>query len=142
MEQDIRWQQRFHNYTKALSRFQEAVDLAKSRELSQLEKQGLIQSFEFTQELSWKVMKDFLEYQGVATGIMGSKDAIRNGFSVGLIQEGDIWMDMVTSRNSASHTYNEETADAILQKCIHSYIAQFCKLRERLEMELSSAQGI
>ena len=73
MEQDIRWQQRFHNYTKVLSRFQEAVDLAKSRELSQLEKQGLIQSFEFTQELSWKVMKDFLEYQGVATGIMGSK---------------------------------------------------------------------
>ncbi|MBO7174554.1 MAG: nucleotidyltransferase substrate binding protein, partial [Spirochaetaceae bacterium] len=66
MEQDIRWQQRFHNYTKALSCFQEAVDLAKSRELSQLEKQGLIQSFEFTQELSWKVMKDFLEYQGVA----------------------------------------------------------------------------
>lgn len=60
MEQDIRWQQRFHNYTKVLSRFQEAVDLAKSRELSQLEKQGLIQSFEFTQELSWKVMKDFL----------------------------------------------------------------------------------
>ena len=142
MEQDIRWKQRFHNYTKALSRFQEAVDLAKSRELSQLEKQGLIQSFEFTQELSWKVMKDFLEYQGVATGIMGSKDAIRNGFSVGLIQEGDIWMDMVTSRNAASHTYNEETADAILQKCIHSYAAQFCKLRERLEMELAPTQGI
>ena len=73
---------------------------------------------------------------------MGSKDAIRNGFSVGLIQEGDIWMDMVTSRNAASQTYNEETADAILQKCIHSYAAQFCKLRERLEMELASAQVI
>lgn len=135
MEQDIRWKQRFTNYTKALSRFQEGVDLAKTRELSQLEKQGLIQSFEFTQELAWKVLKDFLEYQGVATEIMGSKDAVRHGFSAGLIQDGDIWMDMIASRNLASHTYNEETADAILQKCIESYSPKFIELKRKLEAQ-------
>lgn len=136
MEQDIRWKQRFSNYTKALAVFTEAVELARSRQLSPLEKQGLVQSFEFTQELSWKVLKDFLEYQGAATGILGSKDAIRRGFAAGLIQEGDIWMDMIASRNLASHTYNQETAEAIIQKCVESYAPQFRLLKERLEAEL------
>lgn len=136
MTQDIRWKQRFQNYTKALSRFLEAVDLAKSRQLSQLEQQGLIQSFEFTQELSWKVIKDFLEYQGATTGIMGSKDAIRHGFSVGLLENGDVWMDMVSSRNAASHTYNEETAEAIVKKCLDSYAQEFERLRQQLEARL------
>ena len=136
MEQDIRWKQRFHSYTKALAVFTEAVELAQSRPLSPLEKQGLVQSFEFTQELSWKVLKDFLEYQGAATGILGSKDAIRRGFAAGLISDGDLWMDMIASRNLASHTYNQETADEILQKCVESYAPQFQQLQKRLEVEL------
>lgn len=142
MEQDIRWKQRFSNYTKALSVFLEAVSLAKTRELTQLEKQGLIQSFEFTQELSWKVLKDYLEYQGAASDIVGSRDAVRHGFSAGLIRDGDLWMDMIASRNLASHTYNQETADEILQKCVESYALQFQRLQERLETELTPAQGI
>lgn len=101
-----------------------------------LEKQGLVQSFEFTQELSWKVLKDFLEYQGAATGILGSKDAIPRGFAAGLISDGDTWMDMIASRNLASHTYNQETADEILQKCVESYAPQFQQLQKRLEAEL------
>lgn len=136
MEQDIRWKQRLHSYTKALAVFTEAVELARSRPLSPLEKQGLVQSFEFTQELSWKVLKDFLEYQGAATGILGSKDAIRRGFAAGLISDGDTWMDMIASRNLASHTYNQETADEILQKCVESYAPQFQQLQKRLEAEL------
>ncbi|MBQ8385646.1 MAG: nucleotidyltransferase substrate binding protein [Spirochaetaceae bacterium] len=136
MEQDIRWKQWFHSYTKALAVFTEAVELARSRPLSPLEKQGLVQSFEFTQELSWKVLKDFLEYQGAATGILGSKDAIPRGFAAGLISDGDTWMDMIASRNLASHTYNQETADEILQKCVESYAPQFQQLQKRLEAEL------
>ena len=136
MEQDIRWKQWFHSYTKALAVFTEAVELARSRPLSPLEKQGLVQSFEFTQELSWKVLKDFLEYQGAATGILGSKDAIPRGFAAGLISDGDTWMDMIASRNLASHTYNQETADEILQKCVESYAPQFQQLQKRLEVEL------
>lgn len=136
MTQDIRWKQRFANYTKALSVFLEAVELSRERELSRLEKQGLIQSFEFTQELSWKLLKDYLEYQGAASTIVGSKDAVRYGFSAGLIHEGDLWMDMIASRNLASHTYNEGTADEILQKCVESYAPQFQQLQKRLEAEL------
>lgn len=108
--------------------------LAKTRELTQ--------SFEFTQELSWKVLKDYLEYQGTASGIVGSRDAVRHGFSAGLIRDGDLWMDMIASRNLANHTYNQETADEILRKCVESYALQFQQLQERLAAELTPAQGI
>jgi nucleotidyltransferase substrate binding protein (TIGR01987 family) len=73
--EDIRWKQRFSNYTNALEQLQEAVDLSCERELSMLEKQGLIQAFEYTHELAWNVMKDFLEYQG-NQNVKGSRDAI------------------------------------------------------------------
>ena len=66
MTQDIRWKQRFSNYRKAFQNLVDAVELAHSRELSNLEQQGLIQSFEFTHELAWNVLKDYLEHQGIA----------------------------------------------------------------------------
>jgi nucleotidyltransferase substrate binding protein (TIGR01987 family) len=66
MSQDIRWKQRFSNYTRAFQSLTEAVALSQQRELSALEQQGLIQSFEFTHELAWKMLKDYLEYQGVS----------------------------------------------------------------------------
>ena len=136
METDIRWKQRFQNYCKALNRFYEAVRLANERPLSDLERQGLIQAFKFTQELSWKTLKDFLEYKGAAQEIIGSKDAVRQAFSAGIIVDGDIWMDMIASRNASSHAYNEETAAAIADKCVRSYCAAFLQLKERLEREL------
>jgi nucleotidyltransferase substrate binding protein (TIGR01987 family) len=70
MTEDIRWKQRFSNYTKAFQSLTEAVDLSLERELSALEQQGLIQSFEFTHELAWKVLKDYLEYQAVVESIL------------------------------------------------------------------------
>ena len=79
-ESDIRWKQRFSNYKKALAILRRGIELKKTRELSELERGGLIQSFEFTQELSWKVLKDYLEYQGFI-GIIGSRDAYRNAFN-------------------------------------------------------------
>ena len=69
-------------------------------------------------------------------GIMGSKDAIRHGFAAGLLENGDVWMDMVSSRNAARHTYNQETADAILQKCVDSYAQEFERLKQQLEARL------
>lgn len=74
------------------------------RELSVLEEQGLIQSFEYTHELAWKTLKDFLIDRG-NEGIYGSKDAVRASFQTGLIEEGEIWMDMIGSRNDTYHTY-------------------------------------
>lgn len=136
MEQDIRWKQRFQNYCRAFAVFESAVQTAQSRNLSELEKQGLIQSFEFTQELSWKTLKDFLEYKGTDSEIVGSKDAVRKAFSAGIIENGDVWMDMIASRNISSHTYNNETADEILEKCIKLYYGAFKSLKMRLEKEL------
>lgn len=122
--QDIRWKQRFNNYLKALQTLDEAAALAQTRTLSKLEQQGLIQSFEFTHELAWNVFKDYLTDKGVA-GLIGSKDATRSAFKNGLISEGDDWMAMIADRNLTSHTYDEETAQAIATHILERYYPAF-----------------
>lgn len=134
-EEDIRWQQRFSNYKKALGQLIKAVEIQNTRALSDLEKQGLIQAFEFTHELAWNVMKDFFKYQGNTT-ITGSRDASREAFKNGIIDNGAIWMDMIKSRNRSSHTYNEEIADEIVIQISKSYLPLFLKFREEMEQRL------
>lgn len=119
---DIRWQQRLVNYEKALSQLISAVNLSKQRSLSELEKQGLIQAFEFTHELAWNVMKDYFLYQG-NTSITGSRDAVRESFSKGLITDGEGWMEMIMSRNQTSHTYNLKVANEIAEKIISQSVS-------------------
>ena len=91
---DVRWRQRFSNFTQALQTLRRAVHLSEKRDLSELEQQGLIQGFEFTHELAWNVLKDYLEEQGFV-GIVGSKNATREAFRNGLIGDGESWMDMI-----------------------------------------------
>jgi len=129
---DIRWVQRFDNYCKALSQLERAVFLSKERGLSDLEEQGLIQSFEYTHELAWKTLKDFLNYKGNYE-IYGSRDATKEAFKYDLIVNGEIWMDMIKSRNKSSHTYNEETANSIVHAIINDYFQEFANLKNRLE---------
>jgi len=131
MDEDIRWKQRFQNYKKALITLRNAVELAASRELTDLEKQGMIQGFEFSFELAWNVMKDYLEEQGI-TGIMGSKNAVRYAFNKGLIEDGEVWMDMIQDRNMASHSYDDETAQALFTAIKDIYYTQFVKLAEKM----------
>jgi len=128
---DVRWQQRFSNYTKALTQLTDAIQLSQERDLSELEQQGLIQAFEYTHELAWNTLKDFLKSRG-ARGIYGSKDATREAFKLGLIKNGDIWMDMIQSRNKTSHTYNEEVAKEIVAAIEEDYFAEFTKLQVTL----------
>lgn len=75
-DQDIRWIQRFASFTRALSQLEAAVSLADQRPLSELEQQGMIQSFEYTHELSWNVLRDYLKDQGTQQ-LFGSKDSVR-----------------------------------------------------------------
>jgi nucleotidyltransferase substrate binding protein (TIGR01987 family) len=124
MIQDIRWKQRFNNYLKALQTLDEAFVLAQTRALSKLEQQGLIQSFEFTHELAWNVFKDYLSDKGIS-GLIGSKDASRSAFKNGLIAEGDDWMSMIADRNLTSHTYDQETAQAIAAHILERYYPAF-----------------
>jgi nucleotidyltransferase substrate binding protein (TIGR01987 family) len=116
---DIRWKQRFENYQRALQSLHRAVDLAAQRSLSELEQQGLVQGFDFTHELAWNVLKDYLEEQGI-TGVIGSKNATRLAFKNGLLADGEVWMEMIRARNLSSHTYNldvaAEIADMILTR--------------------------
>lgn len=126
--QDIRWIQRFNNFSKALKQLTKFI---KKRDLSELEQQGLIQSFEYNYELAWNTLKDFYENQG-ETGIQGSRDAIRLSFKRGLIENGDIWMKMIKSRTLTSHTYNEETANEIATDIISNYFNEFLKLQAKL----------
>jgi nucleotidyltransferase substrate binding protein (TIGR01987 family) len=123
--QDIRWQQRLNNYQTALARFNEGVALSKQRPLSNLEEQGLIQGFEFTHELAWNVMKDFLNDQDGGLKIAGSKDATRLAFQRELITHGEDWMEMIESRNLSSHTYDVATADKVSARILEKYAALF-----------------
>ncbi|GAB3322195.1 nucleotidyltransferase substrate binding protein [Haliea atlantica] len=132
MDDDIRWQQRLANYQRALGNLTEAVELSRERELFNLEKQGLIQAFEFTHELACNCLRDYLRYQG-EQNLMGSRDATRRAFAVGLITDGEQWMDMIANRNRTSHTYNESTARQIAEAITERYHVLFCQLAERLE---------
>ena len=130
-KEDIRWQQRFANYNSALSKLSEAVALNEARPLSELEKQGLIQSFEYTHELAWKVMQDFFVYQG-NTEIRGSRDATRQAFQTNLIEDGDGWMEMIAKRNLTSHTYNKEIAEEIYESIIARFHPLFIVFKQKM----------
>lgn len=136
--EDIRWQQRFDNFQNALEELTEAVDLYRERPLSKLEKQGLVKAFEFTHELAWNVMKDYFEYQGKIS-IMGSRDATREAFNRGMITDGENWMEMIKSRNKSSHTYNQETADELVEDTVNIFHGLFLQLENKL-MELADAR--
>lgn len=132
---DIRWQQRFSNYRKALAQLAEAVELSQQRPLTRLEQQGLIQGFEYTYELAWNVFKDFLVNQG-NKNMYGSRDAIREAFKAELIADGEGWMAMFKDRNMTSHTYNEDTANEITEKIIARYFRLLLEF-EAKAMELT-----
>jgi nucleotidyltransferase substrate binding protein (TIGR01987 family) len=146
--EDIRWVNQLRNYDKALARLNEAVlkiqqdfqadaigNISKDAFLDDIIKEGLIQRFEYTHELAWNVMKDFLVESG-NTKIFGSKDATLEAFSAGLILHGEVWMDMINSRNKTSHTYNEEVADEIFFKIMneyHSLLMAFAATMQRMK---------
>jgi nucleotidyltransferase substrate binding protein (TIGR01987 family) len=131
-QEDIRWEQRFSNYRKALGKLRETVNYIQNEVenketpsvLDDIVKQGLIQSFEYTHELAWKVIKDYFTDQG-NPNITGSRDATREAFQLGLIADGDAWMDMIKSRNLTSHTYDEDTANHIYQQILKAYFPAF-----------------
>lgn len=129
-EKDVRWIQRFSNYRKALIQLGKAVNIVSavsnsSSDQNDLLAEGLIQRYEYTHELAWKVMKDYEEYQGI-TDIMGSRDAIRVALRAGILDD-DRWMDTISDRNLTSHNYDDETAKHIVNNIINVYYPLFVK---------------
>ncbi len=151
MEQDIRWEQRFANYVKALHKLTQSIDYIKNNftnrkrlvhdkdfVLDEMLREGLIQRFEYTHELAWNVMKDYAIYQGNSS-IGGSRDASREAFQLQLI--ADVWMDMISSRNKTLHTYNEETAEEIFSKILEEYYPAFIAFKDKMEEKRSQLHG-
>jgi nucleotidyltransferase substrate binding protein (TIGR01987 family) len=142
MQSDIRWQQRFSNYVKALNKLTEAVRyVTDDKNLSygvsagiipDIIKEGLIQRFEYTHELAWNTMKDYADYQGNSS-IGGSRDATREAFQLKLIDDGYVWMDMINSRNKTSHTYDEKVADDIYNRIVSEYYPAFIRFKTVME---------
>ena len=111
---------------KGLKRLTRFIDKG---EINEMEGQGLIQSFEYTYELAWTLMKDFFEDQR-ESDVMGSRDAFRLAFKRGLIEEGEVWMDMIKSRNLTSHVYAETTARHIVEDVCAHFHASFVAMPE------------
>lgn len=130
--QDIRWKQRFEHFVNAFKQLKNAKQLKAERDFTELELQGVIQAFEVSQELSWKVMKDFLEEQG-KTDLFGSKNAVKEAFNVGLISKGEVWLDMIKSRNLTSHIYDEKEVLAILEIILNDYFPVFIDFEHKMK---------
>ncbi|MDR5640058.1 MULTISPECIES: nucleotidyltransferase substrate binding protein [unclassified Thermosynechococcus] len=136
-----RWQWRLKSYKKAFQRLQEGVELCRTRPLSNIEKQGVIQGFEYTFELAWNLLRDYLLYQGILE-IRGSRDAIRGAVKYGLIDQGERWLDMLETRNLTSHTYEEDLAELVLSRItteFYPHFAELLRIFQELEVEDAGA---
>ncbi len=133
---DIRWQQRFSNFNKAFRKLEKYVG---QKEMNELEEQGLIKSFEYTYELAWKTLQDLLHHIGYKD-IRGPKPVIEQCFQDGFISHGEAWIRMQNSKNLTSHTYNQETANEIVESINSEYYYLFKDLQKRLEEERSGKQ--
>jgi len=131
-EADVRWQQRFANYNRALEQLEQFFE---PPALNAREQQGLIKAFEYTFELAWNTLRDLLRSQGNTT-LLGSRDTVREAFRLGLLDDGEAWMLMIQDRNLTSHTYNRATADAIAANISGRYLHCFRQLKTRLDQRI------
>ena len=108
---DVRWKQRFQNYERAVALLHEPIDHGVEG-LSTLEKEGMIQRFEFALELGWKTLKDYLDYEGLVIAPVTPRNVVKEAFGAGILPDGQVWIDMIDHRNLLSHTYDEKTFEA------------------------------
>jgi len=133
MKPDVRWKQRFSNFDRALALLDEPLKVGVAG-LSLLEKEGVIQRFEYTLELAWKTLKDFLEEGGLVISPVTPRQVLKDAFAAGILPDGQVWIDMIDHRNSLSHTYDSlvfERAVVAIEnrylpalKTLHAYLAE------------------
>jgi nucleotidyltransferase substrate binding protein (TIGR01987 family) len=120
-----RWVYRFDNYQRAFALLREAGELAGARELSALEQEGVIQRFEYTWELAWKLLADLLAADGVDLETLTPRAVIRAAFAAKLIADGEAWMGALDARNKMSHTYNLREFETVIEEIRSSYLVLF-----------------
>ncbi|MGG7141870.1 nucleotidyltransferase substrate binding protein [Clostridium nigeriense] len=128
---EIRWKQRFENFNKSYTLLDK---YSKKEDLSELEQAGIIQFFEMTFELAWKVLKDYLESEGYI--VKSPRETIKQAFQIGLINDGHIWMEALTVRNLTTYTYDENLVKKLISDIINIYFPELKLLHERLEKDL------
>ena len=136
-----RWEQKLTSYHRALNRLAEVVNEMDKRQLNDFEADGLVQRFEFTFELAWKLIKSYAEFQGTDKEIMGSRDAVRWAFENHLISDSATWMEMIKRRNDTSHNYDESTAAEVVMRVKLSYFQAFVALYDEMNKLVSDTQN-
>jgi len=128
---DVRWRQRFANFKRAFSLLESVID---QDELNDAERAGLIKFFEMAFELSWKLLKDYLEAEGY--NVKSPREAIKQAFQIGIIEDGQTWLIALEDRNLTTHTYDEETAKKVEQSIKKVYEPLICSLYKWFEEKL------
>lgn len=135
-----RWVYRFDNFERAFKLLCEAIETKRSRTLTQLEEEGVIQRFEYTWELTWKVLKDYLEHTGVVLETVTPAAVIKAAFAAKLIEDGDVWMQALDARNKMSHTYNLKTFEQIIMDIEKKYLDVLKKMYTQM-LKFSAQEG-
>jgi nucleotidyltransferase substrate binding protein (TIGR01987 family) len=129
MNPDIRWKQRFQNFGRGFVLLREALE-RKPENLSMLEKEGVIQRFEYTFELAWKTLKDYLEEGGLVISPVTPRQVIKEAFAAKIISDGDVWIKMLDNRNLLSHTYDSSVFEQAVEAIASHYLPAMAKLHE------------
>ncbi len=131
MSTKLRFKQKLKDFNNALNRLEESLN---KKNISKLEQDGIIQRFEFSFELAWKTLKSYLEQQGFSD-LNSPKNIIRKAFQVKLIENGDLWFQMLDDRNSLSHMYDQKMSDNIFSNIAKDYIHALKNLITKLKIE-------
>ena len=135
-EQGIRWQQRFDNFKRAFLLLREAMESDREN-MSQLEKEGIIQRFEYTFELAWNVLKDRMEYNGVSLDKISPKSVVRQAYASKYIADAEPWLKMIGDRNLMSHTYDFAKFEAVIERIDDLYLPILNELYMQLLSEIN-----
>lgn len=129
---DIRWIQRFQNFTKAMNYLEQALQIPNT---DIVQKAGIIQFFEMSFELAWNLVKDYLEEQGFVD-VKSPRGALKKAFEIGILENGHDWMDLLQDRNLTAHTYDEQKANDMEQLIENKYFPLLKSLHNSFKQKL------
>ncbi len=132
--EEIRWHYRFHNFSRAYALLSEALE-REVEDLNELEREGAIQRFEYTFQLAWLTLKDRLEYGGIVLTEVTPRNVIQQAFAAKLIDDAEVWVDMLIDRNLMSHTYDFARFQAVLTSVRSRYLPALSDFYQRFGLE-------
>ena len=136
-QSDIRWKQRFDNLQRAYQRLRWALESHQQDPDNDLIRMAVIKAYEFTFELSWKTLKDFLAYNGIDAKL--PREVLKQAFATGLVINGQLWIDMLEERNLMAHTYDDARARKAVDQIQERYLGGLQQLHDMLTTKLQEA---